>query len=374
VPTPAGMPAPPSRRVLLVSQPTVGGCAVHVRDLARHAAAAGWDVTVACPTDGSLAGWLADDPVRVVPVAMTRSPGPADVGAVRALRRLVAAADVVHLHSSKGAAVGRAALALLGPRHRRPGSAFTPHGWSWWVGGSLAPAYRLVERALAGLTDVTIAVSEEERRHGEAALGPRAARRLRVIGNGVDVDRFSPDGPVAPRRGAPLVVCVGRFDYAKGQDRAIAVLAALRSPGARLRLVGDGPARAALAAAAGRLGVADRLELAGTIDDVAPHLRAADVVILPSRWEALSIGMLEAMACGAPVVGFPVGGATQLDAAGRLVPDGDVAAMAAAVDALLADPAARRELGTAARQLVLDRFRADRRRDDVLEVWEELAR
>ena len=359
-------------RVLLVSQPVTDGVAVCVRDLAAAGVAAGVDVTVACPAGGDLPGWATGAGASWERVDMGRAPAPGDAAAAARVRRLAADRDVVHLHSSKAGAVGRLALAAT-PRGRRPGSAFTPHGWSWLVGGRLAPAYRAAERALAGVTDTVVCVSGDELDGGRAVLG-RAAARARVIENGVDVERFSPGGEAAARDGDPLLVCVGRLARQKGQDVAVDALARMADRRARLRLVGTGPEAAAVADRAAAAGVADRVELVGAVPDPAPHLRAADVVLVPSRWDGLSLALLEAMAAGAAVVATRVSGASVLDGVGLLVPPDDPGALAAAADRLLAHPDERARLGAAARARAVERFDVRRSVAATLDLWRELAR
>jgi glycosyltransferase involved in cell wall biosynthesis len=198
-----------------------------------------------------------------------------------------------------------------------------------------------------------VAVSDQEAAEGRAVLGSAAAH-LHTITNGVNRNRFSPDGPIAEREAdVPLIVCVGRLSRQKGQDLAIRALAALENPGARLRLVGgEHPVgeKQALEELAAELGVADRVEWRGRVADTAPELRAADVVISPSRWEGLSLVFLEAMACGATLVVADVFGSDAVGPAGVIIPVDDVAALKTAVDELLADPDRRSRLGNAARE------------------------
>ena len=358
-------------RILLVSQPTVAGVAVVVRDLARAGVRAGHDVAVAGPADGRLQAWTAAAGARWIPLPLTRSPSPSDLRRIADLRRLVRSFDVVHLHSSKAGAVGR--LALVG-MSRRPACAFTPHGWSWLAGGRLSsPIYRIFERLAAPLADATIAVGDDELRAGADVLG-RAQERVRVVQNGVDVTRFRPDGPRAMRSSAPLLTCVGRLARQKGQDVAVRALAASRHRDARLRLVGMGPERDDLVALAARLGVADRLELVGERSDPADELRTADVVLVPSRWEGLSLVLLEAMASGAAVVATAVAGESALGRAGVVVPPEDARALATAADALLENPRRRAELGRAARERAVARFAVERCLEATLTLWEELVR
>jgi len=355
--------------VLIVSQPTSEGVGVCVRELTRAAVAIGYDVTVACPGNGHLAGWATEHGAHWEPIEMRRSPHPSDIQALVRLRELIREHALVHLHSSKAGAIGRLALASLG-RHRPP-SVFTPHGWSWLVGGWQAPIYRLVERALLPVTSAVVAVSDEERACGQATLAPNGHGIL-VNPNGVDPVRFQPEGPRAARSDDPLVVSVGRLAPARAPDIAVEALAIMRTPSVRLRLVGDGPDRTRIQRQAASLGVADRVELVGFRPDTAPDLRAADVVIVPSRYDGMALVTLEAMACGAAIVATSVSGTSCLADAGVIVPPEDPNRLAAAVDILLAEPGERHRLGSAARIRVVDQYSLKRSVEHTLALWQEL--
>jgi glycosyltransferase involved in cell wall biosynthesis len=339
--------------VLVVSQPVEYGVAVYVRHLTAAAVAAGHRVTVVSPgaDHGPLAAWVRSAGAEHHTLNMARKPAVRDVFDLLALRRLARGRDVVHLHSSKAAALGRVAALSLGGR-RRPAVVVTAHYWSWLVGGRWAPLYRWVERRLAGRCDAIVAVSEGEAKEGREVLG--ASAPIELISNGVDRDQFSPDGSPADRDagGHPLLVCVGRLSQQKGQDVAIRALALLEDRTARLRLVGAESAageRARLETLAASLGVADRIEWRGAVEDTAPEYRAADVVVAPSRWDGLSLALLEAMASGATIVASEVNGSESLGDAGVIVSPGDPEALADAIDRLLEDAPRRHRLGDAAR-------------------------
>ncbi|MFK4065157.1 glycosyltransferase [Streptomyces sp. NPDC029674] len=344
--------APPPPRILHVSQPVDGGVARVVVDLATAQAAAGTDVHVACPQDGFLASALGALGIRVHPWGASRSPGPRLAAEVRDLKRVIGTAGpaLVHAHSAKAGLAARLAL-----RGGIP-TVFQPHAWSFEaVGGPTALVARLWERRAARWATRIVCVSEAERVTG---LRAGVVGSYTVVPNGVDTGRFTPDG-VAPDghdpAGGPLVVCVGRLCRQKGQDvllRAWPAVAA-RVPGARLVLVGDGLDGERLREWAG-----PEVAFAGAAADAAPWYRAADVVVLPSRWEGMALAPLEAMACARPVVVTDVDGAREsLPPAHRahaLVPPEDPEALARALVALLRDGELRAELGRRGRRHVLD--------------------
>jgi glycosyltransferase involved in cell wall biosynthesis len=357
-------------RILIVSQPTTGGVAVCVRNQVQAAVRAGYDVVVACPSAGELPDWAVRSGARWQRLELRRSPHCGDLVAVVRIRRLARGCDLLHLHSSKAGVTGRLALACI--RKDQPASVFTPHGWSWLAGGRLRPAYRAIEWLLLPVTSAVIAVSREERAAAAVMLG-RRARRIEVIPNGADPVRFQPEGPVAARPPGPFIVCVGRLDHQRGPDVAVAALALMRTPGVRLRLVGEGRERPAIEGQIRAAGLAGRVELAGYRADTAPEIRAADVVVVPSRYDGMALVLLEAMACGAAIVATTVAGSSVLTGTGELVPAGNPRALADAVDRLLADPARRRHLGHLARDRAVEEYSLERSLAETTRLWRRLA-
>lgn len=175
----------------------------------------------------------------------------------------------------------------------------------------------------------------------DPSAGPSAGPSADASDDAAGVRRLHGVGPHAP-----LVVCVGRLCRQKGQDVLLSAWESVlaRVPGARLVLVGDGPDRARLTARAPA-----SVLFTGTVADAAPWYRAADLVVLPSRWEGMALAPLEAMACGRPVVVTDVDGAREgLPPAlvpHCVVPPEDPAALADAAAALLLDAPLRASLG-----------------------------
>ncbi|MEV4703391.1 glycosyltransferase [Actinoplanes sp. NPDC049316] len=339
-----------SPAVLHVAQPRDGGVARYVVAACRDQMARGWRVAVACPDGGRLAADLAAAGIPRLRWPAVRSPGPESLAEALRLRALAhqVRPDVIHLHAAKAGLAGR-----LRPPRRVP-ILFQPHGWSWLAAAGPVRAASLAwERAAARWTDLLLCVG-----HGEAEQGRSSGVRGRyaVVHNGVDLDHFAPAGDVAraaarDRLGlpgaAPLAVCVGRLTRQKGQDVLLAAWPLIRRscPGARLALVGNGDQATALRALA-----TPGVMFAGEVDDVRDWLAAADVVVLPSRWEGLSLTVLEALATGRSVVVSDVPGLGDVVApgAGDRVPPEDAPALAAAVARRLSSGALAREEGEAA--------------------------
>ncbi|WDF38225.1 glycosyltransferase [Streptomyces sp. T12] len=353
--------------ILHVAQPVEGGVARVVADLVAAQLAAGLRVTVACPEGGASADALRGPACTVLRWDATRSPGRRLPGEVRRLARLVREVrpDLVHAHSAKAGLAARLAV-----RGRLP-TVFQPHAWSFEAAdGVVAHLARGWERFGARWATRVLCVSEAERHTGERC-GIAAA--WRVVPNGVDTRRFRPQGDSARSGAGPLVVCVGRLCRQKGQDVLLTAWPEVvrRVPGARLVLVGDGPDADRL-----RSGAPASVEFAGATSDPAPWYRAADVVVLPSRWEGMALAPLEAMACGRPVVVTDVDGARESLPAGRppscLVPPEDPGALARALTELLQDEPLRTALGAQGRAHVLVAHDLRHATDAVTDVYREL--
>ncbi len=181
------------------------------------------------------------------------------------------------------------------------------------------------------------------------------AARLRVVRNGVDLERFRPSSRGARRlrdgaAGAPVWLFAGRGFARKGLDTALCALARSRARDARLRVAGGDPP-GPWQRLAKRLGVAQRVEFLGFRRDLPALYAEADALLLPTRYDAFANVCLEAAAAGLPVVTSAANGAAELlrGEAGMVVDDPeDAGAFAEALDALQ-DPARRRRLGEAGR-------------------------
>jgi len=212
--------------------------------------------------------------------------------------------------------------------------------------------------------------------------------RIRQAYNGVDIDRFHPD--VVPVRCPwtesgefrPFVVgTVGRLDAVKNQALLLEAVQRLvttgRDPDQRLRvvMVGDGSQARALRECSVRLGLADRVWLTGARDDIPALIRAMDVYVLPSINEGISNTLLEAMATARAVIASAVGGTPEIvvpGVTGTLFPSGDVDALAAAIEAYVADETRMNREGMAGRQRVLAEFSLESMTRRYVSIYDEV--
>lgn len=296
--------------------------------------------------------WLAG---QGVPVHHLRR-GRFDPRIVRDLVALVRArgARVLHVHGYAAADFGRLAARATGARLVLHEHFADPR----------MPRYQAVaDRLLSRLTHGAIAVSGSTR---DFLVRERFVPedRVRVIWNGAPLDEFAPvprERALALRAelglaaDALVVGSIGRLNAQKGHAHMLDAAARLlpRHPLARVLIVGDGDLGPALRERARELGIADRTIFAGHRADVAELLGVLDVFCISSLYEGTPLALFEAMAARKAVVSTAVDGCREVlvdGESGLLVPPADPAALAAALERTLADPALRERLASAARE------------------------
>ena len=252
-------------------------------------------------------------------------------------------------------------------------------GWSWsfTMHGSTeffdVREHRLQQKVeLAGFV---VCVSHHGRSQLMRLVDTSHWDKLRVVRCGVDVEAFAP-GDGEQRDGPLEVLTVGRVDPVKGQPLLVEAIAELRRRGvdARLTFVGDGPGLAELGELAARTGVDDRVAFPGAVgqDEIRAFYRRADVFALPSFAEGLPVVLVEAMACGVPVVASRITGIPELvddGVSGLLVTPGRGDELADALAALAADPARRAQMGRAGRAKVVADFDIERTTGQLRDVF-----
>jgi glycosyltransferase involved in cell wall biosynthesis len=326
-----------SRSVLYVAEPTTAGLAQCLSDWTAGLVDRGWRVSLACPSTG----WLADAcRSHGVMVYQWEATGEAHKGIPRELKQLrsairLADPDVVHLNGAKAGFIGRWSI-----RGRRP-TAFSPHSWAVEATSGVKAAAGLQwERFATRWTDTLIAVSEAE---AEAGRGYGIGADYTVAHNGLNLTDVSPaaDRP-ALRESLGIssdqiaVVCVGRMHRQKGQDVLLQAWPNVAGSHRQLYLVGDGPLLDAMRASNARPDV-HFVGNVGRAESLA-WMQAADVVVVPSRWEGMALVPLESLAVGTPVVASDVTGVREAVGGvefGQLVPPGNAESLAQALNAWL---------------------------------------
>lgn len=332
---------------------------------------------------GELIQWIQEsnrsrkNPIRVIPLSCIRrnlSPVADLVLFARLLwlldpRRY----DAAHFHNAKMGLLGRLAARL----RRIPHIYYTVHGWSLnrAATGAIFPLLSRLEQLAARCCDQVIFVSQADRETGIANGWAQESRSL-LIPNGIQCNRcralmalvhqgHQSPAPVAP---VALVVFVARLAEPKDPLFAIQVTELLLSRGIphHLMLIGDGPKYQSCADLIAESWIGDHVTLAGKRNDVLELLSKAQIFCLYSQWEGLPISILEAMACGLPVIASAVGGIPELvrhGETGYLVKKTDRQAelqeAASYLEELILDPAKRSRFGETARAIAEEKFSVD---------------
>jgi glycosyltransferase involved in cell wall biosynthesis len=385
----------PARRIpvlRVIARLNVGGPALHVAYLSSGLTPRGYDTTLVAGTiargEESMAYVAEKAGVRLVTLpSLSREIAPLhDAVAAFRLARLIREVrpTILHTHTAKAGTVGRVAAILAGDA-RPPIVIHTFHGHvlQGYFGPTKSAVFRLLERMLAKVTTVLVAVSPEVR-DDLVRLGVAPADKFAVIRLGIELEQrvatAVPREETRRRLGVPperfVVGWLGRMTGVKQTQDLLTVLATLRENGvdAGLLVVGDGPDRVAFEERARSLDLARDCLFLGYQEDVAPWYSAMDAVALPSGNEGTPVTVIEALAAGKPVVAYAVGGVPDVirdGIDGFLVERGDTSAIAERLAQLAADPELGVRLGAAGRERVLERYGVGRLLDDVDRLYQE---
>jgi sugar transferase (PEP-CTERM/EpsH1 system associated) len=343
---------PRVRVVHLVLTLQIGGLEKVVLDLARHADPLTFDTRVLCLQGGG--------PLRPRFEALGVSVESLDLPDLRKGRTLLRLVrwlrrfrpHVLHTHNPTPHIFGALAARPAGV----PVLVHTKHGRNY-PDSRRAVAWN---RLASWLSDRVVPVSDDSAEvAAEVERVPR--RKIQVIRNGIDLGAFPAPAGARPGAGMRAIHVARLNDLAKDQTTLLraARLVADLEPGFRLTVVGDGPDQARLLALSEELGLGEHVCFLGFRSDVSALLGAADVFVLSSLTEGISLTLLEAMAAGLPVVATDVGGNREVVVPGQtglLVPAGSPAALAGAVLEVLHRPEQAQAMGAAGRRRVEEQF------------------
>ena len=348
-----------------------GGQEIRVLTEASGVARRGHDVLLAAPPEARIFREAARFGVEVMALPIARK----SVRGLLALRRLLRrrAFDVVNSHSSTDSWL--AALALHGTGERAA-LVRTRHI------SAPVPRNAATRWLYVSATDRIVTTGQRLRAQVIDETGV-AGSRVVSIPTGIDLARFHPADRAASRRtlglppDAAIVGIVATLRSWKGHRYLLEAATRLRRGDVHVVIVGDGPQREALGAQVDALGIGERVLFAGNRDDVAPWMQAFDIFCLPSYAnEGVPQSLMQAMACGLPVVTTAVGSIAEIvtdRVNGLIVPAEDAVALAQALDALIDDPKRRVELGSRAAADARERFGAERMVERMIDVFREAA-
>ena len=344
-----------------------GGGERHFVDLANALTERGHDVFVAHASDSPLVPALTQIPAGNLLALPLRNS--IDVSSAWKLRKFArdCRAEIIHAHVARDYPL--AALAL--GRSHRTKLVVTRH-----VLFPLGSIHRLTRRRVAHVIAVSNAVAA-----GLRAQNIFAGRRISVVHHGLNLSDYGSHGKSSarPEDGLVRVGILGELSPVKGQDvfvRAAAMIAG-KERGVEFIIAGadhsrDGENRRKLEALIEELDLSDKIRLLGEIESVPDFLSSLDLFVSASSSEAFGIAIVEAMACGVPVIASMTEGAREVikaDQTGRLVPIGDAAALAGAVIDMLNDQPAREMLAANALRDVAERFSLARMVDEIEQVY-----
>ena len=243
----------------------------------------------------------------------------------------------------------------------------------------IPPLYRRLIRITDGMADSIVVNCEFIRRHLEQDENILPSR-IQLCYNGIDLDEFSPQESARPAALASDALVIGvvcALRPEKNLPLLLEAFARLRQTRASLKLavVGNGSASAPLEAQARALGISADCVFAPATEDVAGWLRAIDIFVLPSRSEALSNSLMEAMACGCCALASNVGGNPEIvrhGETGLLFESGNAVGLSAALELLIGSDSLRRRLAAAGTQWIRERFSIQSSASRMGEIYSQL--
>jgi glycosyltransferase involved in cell wall biosynthesis len=362
-------------RIVQVITQSSGGPVDHAIDVAAELSRRGHDSHLVGP-----GAWLVErlDAVDVTAHDVAVVDKQDLSGAAALLERVrVLRPDVLHCQDRRAGLLGR----TFGRLSRTPALVYTLHGvadgLSDLVAGNVRAAprrrrdswyYLFAERWLHRATGGRIVVPSHAVAQFALEFIRLPADRVDVVPNGVDVARFV--CRPAARHSAYTAVWLGLMAPVKRLDVLLGAVSEVS--GLQLRLVGGGPEQATIAAEIAARGLGGRVTMPGPVADPAVALAESDVFVMTSAAENCPMSLLQAMACGLPIIATRVGGIPEMvrdGVDGLLVPPGDVSALADALRVVVANPEAGRTMGKQARERACDEFTIGRCVDGLLETY-----
>jgi len=318
-------------------------------------------------------------------ITVIRAAGNLDARVLLKLKSLIVRGryDIVHTHLIYSQIYGRIAAAAGGAK------LIVSSEQNVYAVKAHAP-FRWIERWLSGQTDRIIACSSDVREHLTRRVGINPLKVV-VVPNAVDAKAFFPIGKQSSlfekvrevrrelgiEKGDTVIGTVGHMSRQKGHRFLVGAIprVQLTHPRVKFVFVGRGKLRKELQEQARTLGVEDAVRFAGIREDVPIVLNCFDLFVLPSLWEGFGTAIIEALACGVPVVATRVGGVPEIiehGVEGLLVPAGRSRPLAQSIVRILDDPSLRRDMIYRGLRKAVERFGVTRMARTVAKVYSQL--
>ncbi|MCX6561015.1 MAG: glycosyltransferase [Candidatus Aminicenantes bacterium] len=370
------------RRVLeMIDKPFLGGGQAVLLSLARGLDKARFEVEIGAQGGGPLenAAREAGIPFRPLPFG-----GKLKRGLVRAIARDLKAnpPDILHTHGGVAGLYGRLAARRAGVK----AVVHTIHGIHYlhYTNPAARLAFVLLERYCSRRTDAVVLVSQADLDEaGKRRLAPVA--NLKLVRNGIDLagtasESFAERVEFARLHlniSGPMIGTVARLHRQKGLIHLLRAVPAIfeAHPAVRVLVAGGGELEPKLRVEVKRLRLDRRFAMLGARPDALELMSLFDIFVLPSLWEGLPLVLIEAASLGKPIVVTDIGGTREIitdGETGLLVPPADPAALAAAINRLLCDPALAARLAANAKSTIPPRFTLDRMVSDYSEIYSSL--
>ena len=359
------LPVKKIKVIHIITSLNFGGAERMLLDLVRGFSPDFFDVKVATVVRG---GALVDDFRNAgIPTHVFEKKGKIGLGVIWKLWRFLRREkpDIVHTHLFGGDTWGRIAAILA----RVPVIISTEHNTNFdegWI-------KRKIKKFLSLFTKKIVAVSAAVKNYS-VSCDKIKEKKIVVIANGINLDKFA--GISEKEFGDPPVIgVIGRLEEQKGHQYLFEALNLIKTIPWTLWVVGDGSKKVELERLAKDLNLRERIIFLGARKNIAEILSGIDIFVMPSIWEGLGLAALEAAAAGKPIVASRVGGIPEIISDGEtgvLVEPKNVKSLADGLERVLLGKVDAREMGSRAREMVKEKFSAERMVEAYEKLYEEL--
>jgi glycosyltransferase involved in cell wall biosynthesis len=360
-----------------IRQGKIGGGETHVLDLVRHLDRSRFEPIVLSFTDGPMIDRLREMDIRCYVIPTMRAFDLFSWGKIKTLLR-DEHIDLVHVHGTRAAS-----NLLWASRYSNIPIIYTIHGWSFHDDQSIftRKLRTLSERYLTKGMDLNISVSESNRQSGKDHFPDFKSV---IVNNGIDLAKFNPELDYQDVRSqlniskkSLLITFIARMTK---QKAPIVMLNAFykviqQYAGVQLLMVGEGELRQEAERCAADLGISHRVIFENFRQDIPAILKASDIYCLPSLWEGLPIGLLEAMAMGKAVVATNVDGSKEIIVHGQnglLVEPGSSIDLSSSLLSLCNDSTKRKQLQNSARDVICQVYSIRHMTGEISSLYEDI--